>query len=134
MVNLQRAALAFAGGAALTVGSVTGAASAHADDVWQSIYYSPSTGSFGFVNNFPTMADADRAARSFCIQIPHGAAPDCTLVGHSTGCVALATGDNGWSAGYGSTSSDAQNDALANNHGGHIVRAICPAGPNEPNG
>ena len=126
MVNLQRAALAFAGSAALTVGSVTGAASAHADDVWQSIYYSPSTGLSGYANNYPTMADADKTALSNCSQGKYGSASDCTLVAHSTGCVALVTGDNGWSAGYGSTAADAHLDALTKNHGGDLRVTSCP--------
>ena len=75
---------------------------AHAADTYVAIYYSPADFNYGWANNAPTRADAERAANDQCVQ--HGGT-DCQMAAWAkNGCAALAWDAYGsWNGGYGAT-------------------------------
>ena len=93
---------------------------------WVVIVFSPATGAFGWSNNAASKDQATDMAMGYCKQY---GGTDCQLAAWASDrCVALAQSDTNWHGGLGSTTEEAEKDALTENNGGKILISKCSTG------
>ena len=93
---------------------------------WVVIVFSPATGAFGWSNNAASKDQASDMAMGYCKQY---GGTDCQMAAWASDrCVALAKSDTNWHGGLGSTTVEAEKDALTENNGGTILISKCSTG------
>lgn len=115
---------------AIAFSALGSAASANADvDKYVAIAYLPATGAHGWENNETALSWAKDSAEVNCLHYTDYRSGSCVVaVWAKNGCAALAVDGDRWHGAYGPNLAAAENAALANNGGGHIVLSRCSEG------